>query len=488
MLLLLPLLLLAPLGALACFAPALVPRAGRVATGVTAAAFVLALVLAGRVLATGPVAGANLWLRADALSALVTLVVTSVSLACAAYGEYYMPVVLDRERAEDRWPAGRYEALFLTLVAGMLLGALANNLGLLWIAIEAATLASALLVGYYRRPGAVEAGWKYLLLCSVGIALALLATVLLYYSAVHVLGDGSRGLHWNVLHEVAASLDPRFVKLAFLFALAGYGAKAGLAPMHSWLPDAYSQAPTPVAALMSTALLATSLSALLRFHAVTAACVGHGWSNGLLVLFGVLSMLMATPFLLVQGEYKRLLAYSSIEHTGIITFAIGIGTPLAVFGGVLHLFVQAYAKSLAFLVGGSIARGAGSRRMDQWSGTLEASPALGTLLVGAGLGLVGLPPAATFFSEWLTLAGAFASPHRGAAIAALVALVIVFAGLTFHWGRMALGKARPRFKDLMPAASHAPLWALLAVLVLLGFWLPAPLRALLDRAVEVLRS
>ncbi len=486
MLLLLPLLLLAPLGAAACLVPALAERAGRVATLVTAAAFALALLLAARVLAGGPVEGANLWLRADALSALVTLVVTAIAAACAWYGEHYMPVVLARERAEDRWPAGRYEALYLTLVAGMLLGALANNLGLLWIAIEAATLASALLVGYYRRPGAVEAGWKYLLLCSVGIALALLATVLLYYSAVHVLGDGSRGLHWSVLREVAGSLDPRFVKLAFLFALAGYGAKAGLAPMHSWLPDAYSQAPTPVAALMSTALLATSLTGLLRFHAITAACVGHEWSSGLLVLFGVLSMLVATPFLLVQGEYKRLLAYSSIEHTGILTFAIGVGTPLAVFGGLLHLFVQSFAKSLAFLVGGSIARGAASRRMDQWSGVLEASPALGALLVGAGLGLVGLPPAATFLSEWLSLAGAFASPHRGAAVAAVVALVIVFAGLTFHWGRMVLGRARPRFTDLLPAASRAPLWALLAVLVLLGFWLPAPLRALLDRAVEVL--
>ncbi|MFN8587513.1 MAG: proton-conducting transporter membrane subunit [Candidatus Eisenbacteria bacterium] len=488
MFLLLPLLLVAPLGAIACLAPALAPRAGRVAIATTAAAALLALGLAAAVVNGGPVEGAHGWLRADGLSALVAVIVSVIACACAWYGESYMAVVAAHDHEDGRWPVGRYEALVLTLVAGMLLAALANNLGLLWIALEAATLASALLVGYYRRPGAVEAGWKYLLLCSVGIALALLATVLLYYSAAHVLGDGSRGLHWSVLHGVAASLDPRFVKLAFLFALVGYGAKAGLAPMHSWLPDAYSQAPTPVAALMSTALLATSLSALLRFHALTVACVGHGWSNGLLVLFGVLSMLMATPFLLVQGEYKRLLAYSSIEHTGLITLAIGIGTPLAVFGGVLHLFAQSFAKSLAFLVGGSLLRATRSRRMDHWSGALEASPALGTLLAGAGLGLVGLPPAATFLSEWLALSGAFASPFRGRALVALVALVLVFAGLAFHWGRMTLGKARPAFEDILPARSRVPLWLLLGALVLFGFWLPSPLRELLDRAVEVLVS
>lgn len=488
MFLLVPLLLVAPLGAIACLVPSLAARAGRVAIGSTAAAAVLAVALAWRVVAGGPVEGANGWLRADALSALVAVIVGTISFACAWYGLWYMPVVIAREGEDRRWPAGRYESLLLTLVSGMLLAALANNLGLLWIAIEAATLASALLVGYYRRPAAVEAGWKYLLLCSVGIALALFATVLLYYSAVHVLGDGSRGMHWSVLHGVAGSLDPRFVKLAFLFALVGYGTKAGLAPMHSWLPDAYSEAPTPAAALLSTALLATSLSALLRFHAVTVACLGHGWSNGLLVLFGALSMLVATPFLLVQGEYKRLLAYSSIEHTGLITLAIGVGSPMAVFGGLLHLFVQSFAKSLAFLAGGSIARAARSRRMDHWSGAIESSPALGTVLAGAGIGLVGLPPAATFVSEWLSLSGAFASAHRTAAIVALGALVLVFAGLTFHWGRMLLGKPRAGYEDILPAPSRLPLWLLLGVLVALGLWIPSPLRSLLDRAVEVLVS
>jgi hydrogenase-4 component F len=484
---LLPLLLVCPLAAVACLFLGGSRVTPRLTVGATGLAFALALLLARRVLDGGPLEAASGWLRADALSALLACLVSGIALACAAYGVPYMAVVAARERADARWPPGRYEALVLALVACMLAAALANNLGLLWIAIEGGTLASALLVGYYRRPGAVEAGWKYLLLCSVAIALALLATVLLYDSAVPVYGEGPMGLRWSALREAAPRLDPRFVKLAFLFALVGYGAKAGLAPMHSWLPDAYTQAPAPAAALMSTALIAVSLAAVLRFHAVTAACVGPGWSGGLLALFGALSMALAVPFLLVQGEYKRLLAYSSIEHTGFVALAIGLGSPLAVFGGVLHLVVQSLAKSLAFLAGGTLGRANDSRRLDHWPGVLLASPALGVLFVGAGLGLAGLPPAATFSSEWLALAGGFATPRRGAAILALIAFVVAFAGIAFHWTRVALGRPRPEFEDRMPASSRAPLWALLALLVLFGVWLPAPVRTLIEQAAGVLR-
>lgn len=484
---LLPLLLVAPLAAIVCLlrgGTAWAPRAQLAGCG---AAFALSLALAGRVVRGGTIAAAGGWLHADALSALVACLVSGLALACAAYGADYMAVVASRERADARWSPGRYEALYLALVACMLLAAVADNLGLLWIAVEGGTLASALLVGYYRRPGAVEAGWKYLLLCSVGITLALLATVLLFYSAVPVFGEGPTGLRWTSLLAAAPRLDPRFVKLAFLFAFVGYGAKAGLAPMHSWLPDAYTQAPAPVAALMSTALLATTLSALLRFHVVTAACVGPAWSGGLLALFGVLSMLMAAPFMLVQGEYKRLLAYSSIEHTGFVALAVGLGSPLAAFGGLLHLVVQSLAKALAFLAGGTIGRACDSRRMDQWGGVLAANRALGALFVGAGLGLAGLPPAGTFLSEWLTLAGGLAGPRRAAAIAALAAFAIVFTGLAFHWTRVALGRARPRWDDRLPARSLAPLWALLALLLLFGIWLPSPVRALVEQAARVVR-
>jgi hydrogenase-4 component F len=482
---LIPLLLITPLAAIATLLTGAGRATGAVLLGSSAAAFALSLALAGRVLGAGPIETGGGWLRADALSALVACIVTGVSLACASYGTHYMAAVVSHDRADARWAPGRYEALYLALVACMLLAVLADNLGLMWIAIEGSTLASALLVGYYRRPGAVEAGWKYLLLCSVGITLALLATVLLFYSAVHVFGEGPQGLRWSSLRAEAARLDPRFVKLAFLFAFVGYGAKAGIAPMHSWLPDAYTQAPTPVAALMSTGLLATTLAALLRFHAITAACVGPSWSGGLLALFGILSMLVALPFMLVQGEYKRLLAYSSIEHTGFIILAVGLGSPLAVFGGMLHLLMQSLAKSLAFLAGGTIGRASDSRRMDQWSGVLAANPALGTLFVGAGLGLAGLPPTGTFVSEWLTLVGGIAGPRRTYAILALVTFAVVFAGLAFHWTRVVMGRARARWQDRIAPASRVPLWALLGLLVLFGLWLPAPVRALVDQAAKV---
>ncbi len=482
-----PLLLAAPLAALA---RALLGRSAwtpRLVTGTGALLLALAVALVARVLAGGPFTAAGGWLHADALSALLTFAIAGVTLPCAWYGTHYMAYVARRDDTDAQWAPGRYEVALLGLVACMLLAVSANNLGLMWIAIEGGTLASALLVGYYRRPGSVEAAWKYLVLASVGISLALLATVLLFYSAGRVFGEEGIALQWTQLRAAAPALDPRFVKLAFLFALAGYGAKAGLAPMHSWLPDAYSQAPTPVAALMSTALLATSLSALLRFFAVTAACTGPVWPGGLFALFGALSMAMAVPFLLVQGEYKRLLAYSSIEHAGLVTLAIGFGTPMAVFGGLLHLLVQSFAKSLAFLLAGSLGRGAHSRRMDHFGGTLAASAPLGALLAVAGLGLVGLPPAGTFVSEWLALAGGFSSRHGGAARLALVALVVVFLGLTFHWSRMVLGRPREGFADPLPRAAQVPLWLLAGAVLLLGVFLPGPVRLLIEQASKVVR-
>ena len=483
----LPLLLVSPLAALACLWLGGSRATAVVLQSACALTFALSLALAGRILRGGPLEAAQGWLQADALSALVACLASGLGLACAVYGAHYMAVVEAHERDAARWAPGRYEALYLVLVGCMLLATLSNNLGLLWIAIEGSTLASALLVGYYRRAEAVEAGWKYLLLCSVGIALALFATVLLYYSAVHAFGEGPAGLRWTTLRDAATQLDPRFVKLAFLFAFVGYGAKAGLAPMHSWLPDAYSQAPTPVAALMSTALLATSLTALLRFHAVTAACIGPEWPNGLFMVFGALSMIVAVPFMLVQGEFKRLLAYSSIEHTGFLVLAIGLGSPLATFGALLHLVMQSLAKALAFLAGGTLGRANDSRSMDQWSGVLAAGPAMGVLFLGAGLGVGGLPPAGTFVSEWIALTGGLAGAHRTFAVIALIALVAVFAGLVFHWSRMALGRARSGYADAMPAASRLPLWVLLGLLVLFGLWLPSPVRTLVEQAALVVR-
>jgi hydrogenase-4 component F len=257
--------------------------------------------------------------------------------------------------------------------------------------------------------------------------------------------------------------------------------------MHAWLPEAYGQAPAPAAALLSTALLATALGALLRVHAITAACVGAAWPEGLLAVFGVLSLVVAVPFLVVQGEFKRLLAWSSLEHTGLVTLAVGLGTPLAGFAAMLHLFVQSLAKALAFLLAGTLIRASGSTRMDHWSGVFAAHPGIGVLLAGAGLGLAGLPPAGTFLTEWLAITGGLAGPRPGFAVAGLVALVAAFMGLAFHWTHMLLGRPRRDLASPLPADAHRPLALLLALLVLFGVWLPGPVRTLATEAARVLR-
>ena len=483
----LPLILVPLLTGIACLllkGSAWMPRVALAGAALTSVA---AFAYASRVVAGGEFLAARGWLHGDGLAALVVLVCGIALPATVAYGHDYLRVLAALEPGDAGWAPGRWEALVSGLTACTLLAAVANNLGLLWVALEGATLASAVLVGYYRSGEALEAAWKYLVLCSVGVALTLFATVLLYYSAVPLFGMGGAGMQWAALRPVAASLEPRFVKLAFLFALVGYGTKVGLAPMHSWVPDAYSRSPSPATALLATALSAASIAALLRFFAIARAALGPVWPEHLLALFGALSMVIAVPFLLVQGEYKRLLAWSSVKHTGLVVLAVGLGTPLALFGGLLHLLAVSLAKALAFMLGGTLLRASGSRRLDHCTGILVADRELGTLLLVAGAGVAGLPPAGTFVSEWLALAGGFAGPRPGYAIAALVALASGFIGITFHWSRMVMGKPREGFKDPLPRSARLPLWSLAVLLVALGVWLPTPLRALLESAMRSVR-
>jgi hydrogenase-4 component F len=280
------------------------------------------------------------------------------------------------------------------------------------------------------------------------------------------------------------------VKLAFLFALIGYGTKAGIAPMHTWLPDAHAEAPTPVSAVLSGGVLTASLAALLRFHAIAVRGVGPGYSETLLIIFGLLSIAVAVPFLLVQDDYKRLLAYSSIENIGLAAFAIGLGAPLARFAGVLHLGVQAIAKTLAFVIGGALVEAHGTRRMDRWAGAMAVAPATGALFVVAGLGLAALPPAATFLSEWLAVLGGLNAGHPGVVFASVALLAFAFVGFAYHWTRVLLGKPHESptsARAAAPARAPHAAWALAALLLLLGAWIPEPLRRLVEQAAAVIR-
>ena len=456
--------------------------AGLVAAAALAIGATGALALAIPVLAGEPIRAADGLVVIDALGGFV-LLITVVIAAIAVAGS---PAYLDHEpaiRARDR---GRYWALLLWFIGGLLTVPLFDNLGLVWVAIEATTIVSALLVGFARTPAAIEAAWKYLILGSVGIGFALLGTLLAYASSIELLGETSDALAWTRLMAVAPSLDPGLVRLAFIFALVGYGTKTGLAPFHTWLPDAHSQAPSPVSALLSGATLTVSLYALARFHLVATGTLGPGFSSTALVVFGVLSLAVALPFIVAQGDLKRLLAYSSIEHMGLGAMALGFGGPIALGGLVLHLLAHGLTKASLFIAAGGLVERGRSRRIARLSGSLTLDPVDGRAFLGGALLLSGLPPSALFVSEIAILFGGFSTGWGVPAAIAAVLLALAVAGFLFHAGRMSFGSPRVR------AVSQPARWRAivvgtpLLVVVVLGVWTPQPLAAAIARVVAVL--
>jgi hydrogenase-4 component F len=461
-------------------------RAGRLAVGGFMTALAAGITLAARVFVEGPLGAFDGQVVVDALSAYVLALVLVVA-AIAVAGS---PSHLAHERGAGRLrphDAGRYYALLLWFGAGLAAVPLLDNLGLLWVGIEATTIVSALLVGFARTPAAIEAAWKYLILGSIGIGFALLGTLFIYASSVGVLGETSDALAWTRLTEIAPRLDPGLARLAFIFALAGYGTKAGLVPFHTWLPDAHSEAPSPISSLLSGAALAVALYALARFHLVTVGTLGPEFSSTLLVAFGLLSLAVALPFIVAQGDLKRLLAYSSIEHLGLATLALGFGGQLALLGLTLHLFSHGLAKSTIFLAAGRLVAERGSRRIGRLGGSLARSPTDGRALVVAALALAGLPPSGIFVGEIAILFGGVQTGWGLAAAAAAALLALAVAGLLFHVMRVSVGPPGST-ADRSPASRR---WALLlgvplTAVVVAGLWTPSPLAAALDQVVLVL--
>jgi hydrogenase-4 component F len=350
----------------------------------------------------------------------------------------------------------RYYALFHLFVFTMLLVTMANNLALMWIAIEATTIVSALLIGlgFYKRPLAVEAAWKYIILCTVGITFALLGTFITYYATTAVMGrEGA--LNWATLRGIAAGLNSETMKLAFIFVLIGYGTKAGLAPMHTWLPDAHSQAPSPISALLSGILLNTAFYGIMRFVSIVEPSTGDVFTGDLLILFGLISMGVSSVFILVQDNYKRLLAYSSIEHMGIISLGIGIGGPVGVYGSLLHILNHAIAKPLMFFASGKLQARFGSTRIESVSGVLTSMPLLGTLTFIGALSLSGTPPFNIFMSEFTVLKAAVDKGLWTVVALFLLFVVTVFYGVLSGFGKMLFGKPVQAGSDEGPHASGA---------------------------------
>ncbi|MDD5109004.1 MAG: proton-conducting transporter membrane subunit [Candidatus Omnitrophica bacterium] len=372
----------------------------------------------------------------DTLSTFFIFVTSIVSFVVALYSIGYIKKDVE-QGVISRRKARIYYLLFNLFCCSMFLVPAVNNLGILWVAVEMTTLISAFLVGFYNTKKSVEAAWKYIIICSVGIIFALLGTILFSYA--FSISGLEKSLNWSSMVPVAHILDKNILKIAFIFILVGYGTKAGLAPMHTWLPDAHSQAIAPISALLSGVLLKTAIYAILRFGIIIIHGVGFGYFSNLMILFGAISLIISSGFILVQKDLKRLLAYSSIEHIGIIAIGFGIGAPLAIMGALLHVFNHAITKSLMFFGAGNIVSVYKKHNMNAIRGVIKAMPFTGVTVLLGVFAITGFCPFSLFISELMILTGAFTSGSYLVAGLLLLSLAIIFGAFIYHFGKMLFG-------------------------------------------------
>jgi hydrogenase-4 component F len=448
----------------------------------------LGIALLFKVLARGVVTEWHEFLSADALSAWMVLLVSVVSMATSLYADRYFR----RDLAAGTVTPGRVREFFVLTPlfgAGMFLVVLANNLGVMWAAVEGTALSSVLLVALYNRRHSLEAAWKYVMLGSLGLALALMGTVLVYAAACKDNPQHLPSFNWSHLMSVAHQLDPQLIKLAFVFALIGYGTKAGLAPMHTWLPDAHSEAPSPTSAMLSGVSLKIALYALLRFHILATACLGTGFSRYFLLGFGLFSMLLAAPFILVQRNLKRMLAYSSLEHVGLICAGIGLNTSITIFGALLHMGYHALTKPVLFFGAGNIHQTFHALEFRVIGpGVGKVLPVTVLLMSLAALAALGLPPFGLFLSEMTIISGGLAANQTIISIVILVALLASFCGVLQQLTRILLGARKPgREADPGNRTDGVPAMVLLlGTLTVFSIWLPGPLMALMHQAAGII--
>ncbi|MBI2924241.1 MAG: hydrogenase 4 subunit F [Verrucomicrobia bacterium] len=456
------------------------------------AAFVALAALAVKtgadVLTQGTVSALGGFLRADALSALVIGLTAFVALVCAIYAVGYFRHD-SRAGKITETQLRRYYVLTPLFVSVMLLVPLADNLGVMWVATEGTTLASVLLVTFYNQKTSFEAGWKYIIIGSVGISLALFGTVFTYYSAVGVLGaDAHHGMNWSVLVTVAEKFDQKAMRLAFVLVLLGYGTKAGLAPMHTWKPDAYAEAPVPTAALLGAGFINCAFYGIIRFDVLAERCLGHEFPGRLLAGFGVASILVAAPFILTQRNFRRILAYSSIDHAGILVAALGFGGKLGALGATLHMLFHGVTKPLMFFCAGNVQQQFATPSFWKVRGVIRSLPWTGGLFLLATLAVTGTPPFSIFQSEFTILSAALAADRSWLALLFVVGVVTIFSGFLVHMAKMNLGAPRPE----APARVAECPWKLSAMtlvataVVALGFWLPTPLHQLVQQTAHII--
>ena len=427
--------------------------------------------LAFEVVNDGPLLAFDQLFFVDPLNVFLILLTAFVGFTTALFSRPYMR----NEHAHGRLSSARlrlYHSMFQLFMGTMLVALSTNNLGILWVAMEAATLTTVLLVALYRTPASLEAAWKYFILCGVGIAQALFGTILIYFAAERVLGAEHGALLWTHLDGVKAQLEPTVLSLAFVFILVGYGTKTGLVPLHNWLPDAHAEGPTPVSAVLSGLLLNVALYAIIRCKVLVDGALETHFAGYLMMAFGLLTVVVPAFYLSRQKDIKRLFGYSSIEHMGLITFAFGMGGPVANFAALLHMTVHSLTKSAIFFAVGHAAQMAGTQIIADIRGLLKRSPTVGWGLLIGTLAILGLPPFGVFASEFLLLTTAI-KHYPWAAPILLIALGVAFAAMLGKVQDMVLGE--PNVQPLAHNPALLPVFTHLGLVLMLGLWMPPAL-------------
>lgn len=422
------------------------------------------------------------YLLVDDLNIIFIVLNTFVGFTTSVFSASYIAHELESGRLT---PANLrfYHAMYQIMMFGMNLAFVSNNIGLMWVAVELATLTTVLMVGIYRTHEALEAAWKYFILGSVGIAFALFGTILVYMAAQPVVGEGYDAMAWTLLVQYAAAFDPALLNVAFVFLLLGYGTKVGLAPLHAWLPDAHAEGPTPISAVLSGLLLNVALYAILRFKILIAASPEAIAPGPLMVTMGLTSLVFAAFMLYRRRDIKRMFAYSSIEHMGIIVFAFGMGGPLANFAGLLHMVMHSLTKSAIFYAVGHIAQIKGTQRLSSIRGLTESHPGLGWGLVIGVVAIAGLPPLGIFMSEFLVVSSTFARQPM-LAVLLVFGLLVAFGALLLRLTGIAFGQ--PRGRTAPVEGSYMPMYSHLALVFAGGIYLPPPLVAWFQHVASLL--
>ncbi len=444
--------------------------------------FLAACVLTAQVIAQGPQLVWNDQFFIDPLNVFLVTLTAFVSLTTAIFSRPYMRI--EQDRGKMTAPRMRlYHSMYQLFSFTMLLGFTTNNMGIIWVAMEAATLTTVLLVSVYRTAASLEAAWKYFILCGVGIAQALFGTILLYMAADKVLGAEHATLLWSNLNDISGQLDPTIMTLAFVFLLIGYGTKVGLVPLHSWLPDAHAEGPTPVSAVLSGLLLNVAMYAVLRCKVLTDGALGTAMAGQLMMGFGLLSVTVAAFFLSRQKDVKRMFSYSSIEHMGLITFAFGMGGPVANFAGVLHMTVHSLVKSAIFFTVGHATQKAGTQVMSEIRGLIKVNPTVGWGLMLGVMAILGMPPFGVFASEFLILTTAMRE-QPWAAPFLFLGLGVAFASILIRVLPMVFGDTV--LKPLAHPPALVPVFVHLALALVLGLYIPPYLNGWYVQAARML--